>query len=180
MTGGNICVTICRPHLFVEDFVLYTDNSCLRWFILITEPLVYMAMDLFDTSISSKRVQTNMLWKMTALLWLHEPFQWQLQMTFKSRRPFLHIDFLYGTPKTLLTDNGPKLNGMFMIKVQRVHGVKLQATLTCHTKTERCNQTLLAVLRRFFDDHPEDCKFISTKWSMLTTTKCTTQWYVAL
>ncbi len=61
--------------------------------------------------------------------------------------------FTYGAPKTLLTDNGPKLTSKLFLEACRIVGVVNDFTSTYHPQTngqtERLNRTLASILRHY-------------------------------
>lgn len=71
-----------------------------------------------------------------------------------------HWVYVYGPPKTILTDNARKFRSKFMMDVHKQFGVKTQATSTYHPQTngqaERYNRTLLEGRRKYVGDHYGD------------------------
>lgn len=73
--------------------------------------------------------------------------------------------FVYGIPKTMLTDKGTQFNAKLLIHVQRVLCVRHQFTSTYHLqsnrKSERYNRSVLSAMRKFVADHLEDWNFFA-------------------
>lgn len=71
-----------------------------------------------------------------------------------------NLTFVYGVPKTVLSDNGPQFCAKFLRQMNRVHGVKPQLTATYHpkanSKNELFNRTILESLLRLIADHPKE------------------------
>lgn len=71
-----------------------------------------------------------------------------------------HWVFVYGPPKSVLTDKGGSFRAKFMLEAHRQPGIESNSTTTYHPKTygqaERFNRTLLAGLRKYIGDHPTD------------------------
>ena len=75
-------------------------------------------------------------------------------------RAFLvHWVYVYGPPRSVLTDNGTQFASRFLLEVYRILGIKGVFTATYHPQTngqpERYNSTLLSALRKFVGEHPK-------------------------
>eukprot|EP00171_Calliarthron_tuberculosum_P009412 IDg9412t1 len=72
----------------------------------------------------------------------------------------MHWDFVYGVPKSVLTDNGKQLKAKFLLKGHCTLGARARFTTTyqpnANAQTERFNRTILASTRRYTADHPKD------------------------
>ena len=73
--------------------------------------------------------------------------------------------FKYGSPQTLLSDNGSQFVSEFFMKVCEVLSVENTFTSTYHPQTngqaERFNRSLTAMLRCYVEDHPTDwCRYV--------------------
>lgn len=73
--------------------------------------------------------------------------------------------FVYGPPKTGLTDNARNFRSKFMMDVHRILGIKNQATTTYHPQTdgqsESFNRTILEGICKYVGDHYRDRDLLS-------------------
>ena len=71
-----------------------------------------------------------------------------------------HWVFVYGPPKTVLTDKGTNFTSKFMLEVHRSLGIRSRMTTAYHPQTngqtERFNRTIVSAMRKFVADHPKD------------------------
>jgi hypothetical protein len=71
-----------------------------------------------------------------------------------------HWVFIFGPPKTVLTDKGSNFTSKFMNEFHRTLGIKAKMTTAYHPQTngqtERYNRTIVSALRKFCSDHPRD------------------------
>ena len=71
-----------------------------------------------------------------------------------------HWVFVYGTPVSVLADNGKQFVSRLFQEICRILGIKNVFTTTYNPQTngqvERFNRTMLAVLRHYVAEHPKD------------------------
>lgn len=124
-------------------------------------PLEDVSIELLTKLIPSGRGHTNILvindhfTKIARAIPLKGTNAFQIAQAFVK-----HWAFVYGIPRTMLTDNGPHYIAKYLLQIHRVICVNHHFTTTNHQtanrQTERYNRTLLAVFHRFIADHPED------------------------
>lgn len=143
-----------------ERILLQANSTPLRLFPP-SGPLEDVAMDILCHLHPSGRGHTNLLVIVDRFTKLVRAVPMKGTNAFQIAKAFTtNWAFVYGVPKTVLTDNGPQFCSKFLRQTHRILGAKPQFTTTYHPKangqTERFNRTILASLRRFIADHPKD------------------------
>ena len=126
-----------------------------------TNPLESVAIDILGPLPKSKRgfrfilVIADRFTKLTQVVPLRKITAYDVAVAFVE-----HWVFKYGPPKTLLSDNGSQFVAHFFQRVCRILGTNNAYTTTYHPQTngqvERFNRSLLAMLRCYVEDNPED------------------------
>lgn len=126
-----------------------------------SNPLEDVAMDLLGELPRTPRGNTHLLvivdrfTKLVRTVPLSNTSSWSLAKAFTT-----NWVFIFGPPKTILTDKGSNFTSKFMQEVHRSIGIKPKMTTAYHPQTngqtERYNRTIVAALRKYCSDHPRD------------------------
>ena len=124
-------------------------------------PLESVAMDVLGPLTRTPRGNTHLLVivdrfsKMVRTVPLRKTDSWSIAKAFVTAWVFV-----YGPPKTILTDNGSNFRSKFMLSLHKLLGITSQATTAyhpqCNGQAERYNRTVLEGLRKYIGDHHGD------------------------
>ncbi len=124
-------------------------------------PLEDVAMDLLGELPKTTRgnkyllVIVDRFSKMVRTVPLSSTGAWNLAKAFTT-----HWVFIFGPPRTILTDKGTNFTSKFMLEFHRQMGIQPHITTAYHPQTngqtERFNRTIMAALRKFCADHHKD------------------------
>lgn len=124
-------------------------------------PLESVALDLLGPLLRTQRgnlhllVITDRFTKLTVTVPMSRITAWELAHAFTR-----HWVFVYGPPKSLLTDNGRQMASKFFTHICQIIGIKNIFTTTYHPQAngqaERFNRTIVSALRKYIGDHPTD------------------------
>ena len=126
-----------------------------------TAPLEDVAMDMLGPLLKTPRgnrfilVIVDRFTKLTVTVPMKDTRSFDIAKAFVN-----HWVFVYGPPRTILTDNAGNFRSKWIQEVHRRLGIKSKSTTTYHPQsngqTERFNKTLLSALRKYVSDHPYD------------------------
>ena len=124
-------------------------------------PLEYVAIDILGPLLTSRRKNRYLLVIVDRFSKLVRTVPMRNETAATVARAFVtHWVFAYGPPLDLLSDNGPQFASRLFQETCTLLGIKNVFTTTyhpqCNGQAERFNRTILASLRTYVADHPND------------------------